>query len=174
MNFDEQLYLDEIAHLREQNSVLKAKLDEWENSELKSDVSTHIYMNGNPQYQIDGKVPASTSSFVQAGNNMVLQKNMYEGYGWSFGNTHLSYTVDNRLTLSLVTTTGKTLKTSTANHRPIFGDLSSYQINATKENNFLPIYYDNNTGKYTCIKANYNTYTYTDDQSILHPFFRPS
>lgn len=174
MNYDEQFYLDEIAHLNEQIRVLQNKLTEWENSELRSEISTHIYMNGNPVYQVDGKVPAAQSSYVQVSSASVLQKSMIDGYGWSFGNNHLSYTVDNRLNLQLVNTSGQTLKSTVINHRPIFGDLSIYQINVYNENDFLPIYYDNNTGKYKCIKASNSTYTYTDDPSILHPFFRPS
>lgn len=173
MNFDEQLYLLEIAHLKERIINLQNDLAIWENSSLMSDINTHIYMNGDPHYQVDGKIPASTSSYVNDSTDMVLQKNKFSGYGWSFGNTHLSYTVDNRVVLNLVSDTGQILKTTTVNHRPTFGDLSSYFVAVSDEHNFLPIYYDNNTGKYKCIKANTSSYTYTDDSTILHPLFRP-
>lgn len=174
MSLDEQFYLAKIARLNEQITDLQTKLHEWENSELRSDISTHIYMNGNPVYQVDGKVQAARSSYVQVNSASVLQKSMIDGYGWSFGDNHLSYTVDNRLNLQLVNSSGQILKSTVTNHRPVFGDLSIYQINNYNENDFLPIYYDNNTGQYKCIKASNSSYTYTTDSSILHPFFRPT
>lgn len=120
------------------------------------------------------EILASDWSFTGSSGTSSLQKNMRAGYGWTFGNQHLGYTIKLTLLSKLTTASGELLGSRYQWFEQIRGDLSNFLITASYRTDarWLPVSYDVNTMQYHCISAETNQTEEIDDNSRLHPLFK--